>query len=149
MDGHAACVGGAIVDCGKFDWMAHAEKFPGLTTPDDSYHGVTYQGVRQGRLHHQGHRAAHARPRPHAEPQGAFFLIRALESLHVRMERHCANGLAVAKFLRADPRVGVSYPGLEGDKYYAGGEVHAERHLRCDLLRRAGRPRRLRVYRPV
>ena len=121
MDGHGAGVGGCIVDSGKFDWMAHADKFPGLCTPDDSYHGVTY-AQRFGQAGAFITKATAQLMRDFGSiqsPQNAFLLNLGLESLHVRMARHCENGLAVAKFLKNHPKVTfVTYPGLEGDKYY-------------------------------
>ncbi len=121
MDGHGAGVGGAIVDSGKFDWLAHADKFPGLTTPDDSYHGVTYakkfglEGAFITKCTAQLMRDFGSIQ----SPQNAFILNLGLESLHVRMPRHCENGLAVAKFLKDHPKISfVIYPGLEGDKYH-------------------------------
>ena len=120
MDGHGAQVGGCIVDSGNFDWLAHAEKFPGLCTPDDSYHGIVY-AEKFGKAGYitkataQLMRDFGSTP----SPQSAFILNLGLESLHVRMARHCENGLAVAKFLKNHPAVDwVSYPSLEGDKYY-------------------------------
>ncbi len=122
MDGHGAAVGGAIVDSGKFDWCAHADKFPGLCTPDESYHGVTYTQ----RFGLEGAYITKATAQLMRDfgsiqsPQNAFLLNLGLESLHVRMPRHCANGQAVAEFLQAHPRVSwVQYPGLPGDRYYA------------------------------
>ncbi len=122
MDGHGAAVGGCIVDSGKFDWMAHADKFPGLCTPDDSYHGITY-------AEHFGKEGAFITKATAQlmrdfgsiqSPQNAFYLNLGLESLHVRMKRHCENGLAVAKFLEANDKIDwVTYPGLENDKYYS------------------------------
>ena len=121
MDGHGAAVGGCIVDSGKFDWMANKEKFPGLCTPDDSYHGIVYaEKFGQGgafitKATAQLMRDFGSTP----APQSAFLLNLGLESLHVRMERHCANGLAVATFLKNHPNVTwVTYASLEGDKYY-------------------------------
>ncbi len=121
MDGHGAAVGGAIVDSGKFDWMAHADKFPGLCTPDDSYHGITYaekfgkEGAFITKCTAQLMRDFGCIQ----SPQNAFILNLGLESLHVRMPKHVENGLAVAKFLKEQPGVvKVNYPGLEGDKYY-------------------------------
>ena len=121
MDGHGAAVGGCIVDSGKFDWMANKEKFPGLCTPDDSYHGIVYAekfgqaGAFITKATAQLMRDFGSTP----APQSAFLLGLGLESLHVRMERHCANGLAVAKFLKSHPNVTwVTYASLEGDKYY-------------------------------
>jgi O-acetylhomoserine (thiol)-lyase len=121
MDGHATSVGGCIVDSGNFDWEAHADKFPGLTTPDESYHGVTYAEKfgREGAFITKATAQLMRDLGPMQNPQAAFFLNSSLESLHVRMPRHCENGLAVAKFLQSHPKVRfVSYPGLEGDKYY-------------------------------
>ena len=122
MDGHGAAVGGAVVDSGKFDWFAHADKFPGLTTPDDSYHGITYaEKFGQGgafitKCTAQLMRDLGCTP----SPQSAFYLNLGLESLHVRMQRHCENGQAVAEFLASHPKVErVSYCGLPGDKYHA------------------------------
>lgn len=121
MDGHGTAVGGAIVDSGRFDWMAHADKFPGLTTPDDSYHGVVY-AERFGKEGAFITKATAQLMRDFGSiqsPQNAFLLHMGLESLHVRMQRHCANGLAVAQFLQQHPKVAwVRYPGLEGDSEY-------------------------------
>ena len=121
MDGHGSAVGGCIVDSGKFDWRKSADKFPGLCTPDDSYHGVTYVekfGVEGAFIT----KATAQLMRDFGctqSPQSAFILGLGLESLHVRMERHCENALAVATFLKSHPNVEwVTYPGLEGDKYY-------------------------------
>lgn len=121
MDGHGAGVGGCIVDSGKFDWTAHAENFPGLCTPDESYHGITYAkkfgqaGAFITKATAQLMRDFGSTP----SPQTAFLLNLGLESLHVRIPRHCANGLAVAKFLKSHPKISwVTYPSLEGDKYY-------------------------------
>ncbi|MDO4498509.1 MAG: O-acetylhomoserine aminocarboxypropyltransferase/cysteine synthase [Coriobacteriaceae bacterium] len=121
MDGHGTAVGGAIVDSGRFDWMAHADKFPGLTTPDDSYHGVVY-AERFGKEGAFITKATAQLMRDFGSiqsPQNAFLLHMGLESLHVRMRRHCENGLAVAQFLQQHPKVAwVRYPGLEGDSEY-------------------------------
>ena len=121
MDGHGAAVGGCIVDSGKFDWTKYPDKFPGLCTPDDSYHGVTYTE----RFGLEGAFITKATAQLMRDfgsiqsPQNAFLLNLGLESLHVRMKRHCENGLAVANFLKNDDRISwVTYPGLEGDKYY-------------------------------
>ena len=121
MDGHGAAVGGCIVDSGNFDWMAHADKFPGLCTPDDSYHGITYaekfgkEGAFITKATAQLMRDFGSSP----SPQSAFILNLGLESLHVRVPRHCENGLAVAKYLKEHEQIEwVTYPGLEGDKYY-------------------------------
>ena len=121
MDGHGAGVGGCIVDSGNFDWMAHADKFPGLCTPDDSYHGITYaEKFGQAGAFITKCTAQLMRDFGSIQsPQNAFLLNLGLESLHVRVARHCENGLAVAKYLKNHPKVDwVTYPGLEGDKYY-------------------------------
>ena len=121
MVGHGAAVGGAIVDSGNFDWMANAEKFPGLCTPDDSYHGITYaekfgkEGAFITKCTAQLMRDLGCIQ----SPQHAFILNLGLESLHVRMPRHVENGQAVAEFLEKQPQVAyVNYPGLESDKYH-------------------------------
>ena len=121
MDGHGAGVGGCIVDSGRFDWMAHADKFPGLCTPDDSYHGIVYAE----RFGKEGAFITTATAQLMRDfgsiqsPQNAFILNLGLESLHVRMARHCENGLAVAKFLDSHDKIEwVNYPSLEGNKYY-------------------------------
>ena len=121
MDGHGSGVGGCIVDSGKFDWTKYPDKFPGLCTPDDSYHGVTYTE----RFGLEGAYITKATAQLMRDlgsiqsPQNAYLVNLGLESLHVRMKRHCENGLAVAKFLKNDERISwVIYPGLEGDKYY-------------------------------
>ena len=121
MDGHGVGVGGAIVDSGNFVWMAHADKYPGLTTPDESYHGIVYAekfGLGGAFIT----KATSQLMRDFGSiqsPQNAFYLNLGLESLHVRMPRHCANGQAMAEFLKAHPKIeSVSYPNLPGDKYY-------------------------------
>ena len=128
MDGHGTAVGGAIVDSGKFDWMAHADKFPGLTTPDESYHGITY-AEKFGNAGAFITKCTAQLMRDFGSiqsPQNAFYLNLGRESLHVRMARHCENGQAVAEFLAAHPKVShVSYCGLPGDKYH----VLAEKYL--------------------
>ncbi len=121
MDGHGAAVGGAIVDSGKFDWMAHADKFPGLCTPDESYHGITYaEKFGQAGAFITKCTAQLMRDLGCIQaPQNAFYLNLGLESLHVRMPRHVENGQAVAEFLEKHPKVEkVTYPGLKGDAYY-------------------------------
>ncbi len=122
MDGHGAGVGGCIVDSGAFDWMAHAETFPGLTTPDESYHGVIY-AERFGNGGAFITKATAQLMRDFGSiqsPQNAFLLNLGLESLHVRMARHCANGQAVAEHLAAHPKVAwVRFPGLPDDPYHA------------------------------
>ena len=127
MDGHGAAVGGCIVDSGKFDWMAHADKFPGLCTPDDSYHGITY-AERFGKEGAFITKATAQLMRDFGSiqsPQNAFYLNLGLESLHVRMKKHCENGLAVAKFLEASDKIEwVTYAGLENDKYHKLAEKY-------------------------
>ena len=122
MDGHANTVGGAIVDSGRFDWTAHAGKFPGLTTPDESYHGITYTekfglgGAYITKATAQLMRDLGATP----APMNAYLLNVGLETLPLRMARHCANAQAVAEHLEAHPKVAwVTYPGLPGDRYHA------------------------------
>ena len=121
MDGHGAGVGGCIVDSGKFDWTKYPDKFPGLCTPDDSYHGVTYT-ERFGLAGAYITKATAQLMRDFGSiqsPQNAFILNLGLESLHLRMKKHCENGLAVAKFLKNDDHIAwVTYPHLEGDKCY-------------------------------
>ncbi|MBO7401668.1 MAG: PLP-dependent transferase [Lachnospiraceae bacterium] len=121
MDGHDATVGGVIVDSGKFDWMAHADKFPGLCTPDDSYHGITYaekfgkEGAYITKATAQLMRDLGSIP----SPMNCYLLNLGLESLAVRVERHCRNAEKVAEFLSKHEKVAyVTYPGLPGDKYY-------------------------------
>ena len=121
MDGHDATVGGAIVDSGKFDWMAHADKFPGLTTPDASYHGITYaEKFGQGGAFITKATAQLMRDLGSIQaPMNAYFLNLGLESLAVRVERHCRNAEKVAAFLQNHEKIAwVNYPGLPGDKYY-------------------------------
>ena len=121
MDGHGAGVGGAIIDSGKFDWMAHAELFPGLCTPDESYHGITYAEKfgKEGAFITKCTAQLMRDFGSIQSPQNAFLLNLGLESLHVRMPKHVENGYAVASFLKNHPKVTkVTYPGLEGDKYY-------------------------------
>ena len=122
MDGHGAAVGGCIIDSGNFDWLAHADKFPGLCTPDDSYHGITY-AERFGKEGAFITKATAQLMRDFGSmqsPMNAYMLNLGLESLHVRMQRHCANGMAVAKFLEAHPKVAyVNYCGLESSPYHA------------------------------
>ena len=127
MDGHGAGVGGCIVDAGNFDWMAHADKFPGLCTPDDSYHGITY-AERFGKEGAFITKATAQLMRDFGSmqsPMNAYMLNLGLESLHVRMQRHCENGMAVAKFLEAHPKVAyVNYCGLESSPYHALAEKY-------------------------
>ena len=121
IDGHGATVGGAIIDSGKFDWNAHADKFPGLTTPDESYHGVVYtekfglEGAFITKCTSQLMRDFGSIQ----SPQHAFFLNSSLESLHLRMPQHCKNGLAMAEHLASHPKVAwVRHPSLPGDSEY-------------------------------
>ncbi len=121
MDGHANAVGGAIVDSGKFDWTKEAQKFPGLTTPDESYHGVTYterfgiEGAYITKAVVQLMRDFGASP----APMNAYLLNVGLETLHLRMPRHCENALKVAEYLKNHPKIDwVTYPGLAGDANY-------------------------------
>ncbi len=120
MDGHATSVGGAVVDSGNFDWDAHADKFPGLTTPDESYHGLTYTKA-------FGRKAFITKATTHLmrdlgaiqAPMNAFLLNLGLETLHLRMPRHCANAQKVAEWLEANPQVAwVNYPGLKDNRYH-------------------------------
>lgn len=126
MDGHAAAVGGVVVDSGNFDWMAHADKFPGLCLPDDSYHGLTYAKDfgKMGyltKLVAQLMRDLGSIP----SPQNAFLLNLGLETLHLRMARHCQNAQRIAEFLEASDRVAwVHYCGLKSDPHYALGQKY-------------------------
>ncbi len=120
MDGHATAVGGAIVDSGNFDWTKYPDKYPGLCKPDESYHGVTYT-ERFGKAAYIT-KATVTLMRDLGSiqsPQNAFYVNLGLETLHLRMERHCANALEVAKWLKANDKIAwVNYPGLEDDKYH-------------------------------
>ena len=127
MDGHGAGVGGCIVDSGKFNWLEHADKFPGLCTPDDSYHGITYAekfGIEGAYIT----KATAQLMRDFGSiqsPQNAYILNLGLESLHVRVKRHCENGLAVAEFLNQHDKIEwVKYCGLKGDKDYEMGQKY-------------------------
>lgn len=126
MDGHAATVGGVVVDSGNFDWMAHADKFPGLCMPDDSYHGLTYAKDfgKMGyltKLVAQLMRDLGSIP----SPQNAFLLNLGLETLHLRVPRHCQNAQRIAEFLETDERVAwVHYCGLKSDQHYALGQKY-------------------------
>lgn len=120
MDGHATCVGGAIVDSGNFDWKAQAEKFPGLCTPDESYHGVTYVEKFGKAAYITKATVQLMRDLGSIQsPQNAFLLNMGLETLHLRVERHCSNAQKVAEFLENHEKVAwVQYPGLKSNKYY-------------------------------
>ena len=136
MDGHGVAVGGAIVDGGKFDWMAHKEKFPGLCTPDESYHGITYaEKFGMGGAFITKCTAQLMRDFGSIQsPQHAFYLNMGLESLHVRMARHCENGQRVAEFLQSHPKVAqVHYCGLPGDAYHARAEKYLP-HGSCGVV---------------
>lgn len=122
LDGHDATVGGAIIDSGNFDWMAHKEKFPGLCTPDESYHGITYAEKfgKEGAFITKCTAQLMRDFGSIQSPMNAYMLNLGIESLAVRVPRHCENALKVAKFLEANPNVTwVNYPGLESNKYYA------------------------------
>ena len=120
MDGHAACVGGAIIDSGNFDWNKYADKFPGLTTPDETYHGLVYterfgKGAYITKATAQMMRDLGSIP----SPQNSFLLNLGLETLHLRVPRHCENALAAAKYLKNHEKVAwVNCPSMEGDQYY-------------------------------
>ena len=136
MDGHAAALGGCVVDGGRFDWMAHKDKFPGLTTPDESYHGVIYAEKfgREGAFINKATAQLMRDFGAMASPQNAFLLNLGLESLHVRMARHCENAQAVAEFLAGHPKVAwVRYSGLPGDPYHALAEKYLP-HGSCGVV---------------
>ena len=127
LDGHGAAVGGCIVDSGKFDWKKYADKFPGLCTPDDSYHGITYvEKFGLGGAFITKATAQLMRDFGSIQaPQNAFLLNLGLESLHVRMKKHCENGQKVAEFVSRHPKISwVRYCGLKGDKYHALAEKY-------------------------
>ncbi len=136
MDGHASALGGCIVDGGRFDYMAHKEKFPGLCTPDESYHGVVY-AERFGKEKAYITKANAQLMRDLgsvASPQSAFLLNLGLESLHVRMARHCENAQAVAEFLNGHPKISwVRYSGLSGDPYHAAAQKYLP-HGSCGVV---------------
>lgn len=126
MDGHAMSVGGAIIDSGNFDWMAHKDKFPGLTTPDESYHGIIYAEKFGKMAYIQKATAQLMRDLGSIQsPQNAFLLNVGLETLHLRMPRHCENALKVAKYLQSHEKIAwVNYAGLEDNKYHALAEKY-------------------------
>ena len=126
MDGHACALGGVVVDGGKFDWMANADKFPGLTTPDDSYHGLTYAKDFGNSAYITKLIAQLMRDLGSMQsPQNAFLLNLGLETLHLRMPRHVENATAVARFLEANDKITwVNYPGLASNKYHALAEKY-------------------------
>lgn len=135
MDGHAACVGGCIIDSGNFDWMQYADKFPGLTTPDESYHGITYaekfgKGAYITKATAQLMRDLGSIP----SPQNSFYLNMGLETLHLRMKKHCENALAVAKYLKSHDKIAwVHYADLEDDEYHNLAEKYMP-HGTCGVL---------------
>ena len=135
MDGHAACVGGAIVDSGNFDWAAYGDKFAGLTTPDETYHGIIYTEKFGKAAYITKATSQLMRDLGSIQsPQNAFILNLGLESLEVRMKRHCDNGLAVAQFLQQHENVSwVQYCGLPGDKYYELGQKYLP-HGSCGVV---------------
>ena len=127
IDGHGSSVGGAIIDAGNFDWMAHADKFPGLTTPDDSYHGIVYAEKfgKEGAFITKCTAQLMRDFGSIQSPQHAFYINLGLESLHVRMKRHCENGQKIAEFLQQSDKIEwVRYCGLKGDKYYELGQKY-------------------------
>ena len=135
MDGHAMAVGGAVIDSGNFDWMAHADRFPGLTTPDESYHGITYaekfgKGAYITKATAQLMRDLGSIP----SPMNAFLLNIGLETLHLRMPRHCENAQKVAEFLDGHEKVAwVNYAGLAGNPYHALAEKYMP-HGTCGVM---------------
>mgnify|MGYP000587612201 CR=1 FL=1 len=137
MDGHGAAVGGAIVDSGKFDWMAHADKYPGLCTPDESYHGVTYaekfgnEGAFITKCTTQLMRDLGSIP----SPENCFLLNLGLETLPLRVERHCENAQKVAEFLDAHEKVShVIYAGLPNDKYHELAQKYMDKGRTCGVI---------------
>ena len=126
IDGHGSSVGGAIIDSGNFDWMASADKFPGLTTPDESYHGLTYATAFGKGAYITKATAQLMRDFGCIQsPQNAYYIQLGLESLAVRMPRVCQNAQKVAEFLESDDRIAwIKYPGLKGDKYYDLGQKY-------------------------
>ncbi|MCI8553902.1 MAG: O-acetylhomoserine aminocarboxypropyltransferase/cysteine synthase [Clostridiales bacterium] len=135
LDGHATALGGVIVDSGHFDWQAHASRYPGLTTPDETYHGIVY-------TEQFGKAAYITKCRTHLmrdmgvapSPQNAFLLSQGMDTLHLRMERHCFNAQKVAEFLSQDERVTwVNYPGLPGDKNYELAQKYMP-HGTCGVI---------------
>lgn len=127
MDGHDVGVGGVIVDSGKFDWMAHKEKFPGLCTPDDSYHGIIYAETfgKEGAFITKATAQLMRDFGAIQSPMNAFYLNLGLETLALRMERHCENAQKVAEFLEKHPKISwVNYPGLERSRYHELGRKY-------------------------
>ena len=126
MDGHATQVGGCVVDSGNFDWDAYSDKFPGLTTPDESYHGLTFTKA-FGKMAYTTKMVTELMRDLGSipAPQNSFLLNLGLESLHLRMRQHCENAQKVAEWLKKNPKVGwINYCGLPGDKYYELGKKY-------------------------
>lgn len=136
MDGHAMCVGGAIIDSGNFDWMAHAEKFPGLTTPDESYHGIVYAEKFKKAAYIQKATAQLMRDLGSIpSPNNSFLLNVGLETLHLRVPRHCENALRVAEFLQAHEKIAwVNYAGLKDNKYYEMAQKYMRNGQTCGVI---------------
>ena len=135
LDGHASGVGGAIIDSGNFDWMSHAEKFPGLTTPDDSYHGITY-AKRFGKAAYITKATAQLMRDLGSIPSpfNSYLLNIGIESLPARMRVHCENALKVATYLKNHPKVAwIHYPGLEDDKYHEAAKKYMP-HGTCGVM---------------
>ncbi len=136
MDGHAAVVGGAIVDSGNFDWEAHSDKFPGMTEPDPSYHGLSYsksfgKGAYITKATVQLMRDLGSIPSPH----NSFLLNQGLETLHLRMPRHCENAQRVAEFLQTQPDVAwINYPGLPDNPYYELAQKQFRNGQSCGVV---------------
>ena len=126
MDGHASCVGGAIVDSGNFDWEAHGEKFAGLTAPDETYHGIVYtQKFGKGAYITKATAQLMRDLGSIQSPQNAFLLNLGLETLHLRVPRHCENAKKAAEYLKNHEKAAwVNYPGLSGDPYYELGQKY-------------------------
>lgn len=135
LDGHASGVGGAIIDSGNFDWMSHADKFPGLTTPDDSYHGITY-AKRFGKAAYITKATAQLMRDLGSIPSpfNSYLLNIGIESLPARMRVHCENALKVATYLKNHPKVEwIHYPGLEDDKYHEAANKYMP-HGTCGVM---------------
>ena len=136
MDGHASCVGGCIVDSGNFDWGAHRDKFPGMTEPDPSYHGLAYYESFGKAAFITKATVQLMRDLGSIQgPQNAFLLNLGLETLHLRMRRHCENAQKVAEYLVNHPKVAwVNYPGLKSDKYYDLAQKQIEDGRSCGVV---------------
>ena len=136
MDGHASCVGGCIVDSGNFDWGAHRDKFPGMTEPDPSYHGLAYYESFGKAAFITKATVQLMRDLGSIQgPQNAFLLNLGLETLHLRMRRHCENAQKVAEYLVNHPKVAwVNYPGLKSDKYYDLAQKQFEDGRSCGVV---------------